>query len=427
MTADNRFPPKFWTTLAIGGFVLVVAMLTARAATRVNQPGVRYPEIDPETWALRDFRDAVYYPVCAIRDGVSPYHVQPYVEKYPVGQDFPPYSPLTLVMHLPFSWMPLQISQWVYFGLTVALSVVLAWTILSISRLPRSVASVFGVAAVILFSRPGHMNLLLGQTTIPLVLCSLWALQFAAQRPWLSGLCLAISTFKPTYGVILLVLMFAMGHRRAALRGLLITAAITVPLVLWIVALQGGWDESLRIWRENSLSLYDNPGRDPALSFSRIDLLALWARWNREALGQSVELVTTGIMIAASCWILYRTNRVSKSTDAFGPSWIFALLVMLIAIYHHAYDAIVLVPMFLAASSGQSEFWLRWSRFARWTWCGLIAVPLVNYAATNSFMSNWEVSGLVWKVTTSLNGAALLAATVWLAFAMLRHQKNEIA
>ena len=426
MTADFRNPSKPLTALVIGIFAVVVVILTARAASRINQPGVRYPEVDSDAWALRDFRDAIYYPVRAFLDGVSPYHAEEYVDKYPVGQDFPLYSPLTLIVHLPFGWMPFEISQWVYFGMTIALTVALAWSILFVCRLPNPTANVFLLATAILLSRPGHMNLLLGQTTIPLVLCSLWALYFADRyRPWLSGFCVALATLKPTYGVVLIALMYAMRMRRSPTRGILITAVTTIPLVVWVIWMQGGLDESLKIWRENVQMFNTNPGRDPSHSFSRIDIIALWARWNQIAPDKNYELVATCLMLGASCLFLYCLNPLKMYWQTLGPKRVFALLVMLIAVYHHAYDALLLFPIFIAAAFGRDTFWQRWFQPARWAWCGLIAIPLVNYVATNSVIDKWKISGLAWTILTNINGAVLLAATLVLLFAMLRENQRR--
>ena len=100
----------------------------------------------------------------------------------------------------------------------------------------------------------------------------------------------------------------------------------------------------------------------------------------------------------------------------------FALLVMLIAIYHHAYDALVLVPVLLTAGWRLDEFWQSWTNGQRWAWCALVAIPLANYAATNSAISAWGISGPAWTAVTCLNGASLLAATVWLAIVLLVYQ-----
>ncbi len=426
MTADFRHPSKLLTGLLIGIFAVVVIVLTARAASRINQPGVRYPEIDSDAWALRDFRDAIYFPVRAILDGVSPYHVEEYVKQYPVGQDFPLYSPLTLIVHLPFAWMPFEISQWVYFGITIVLTLVLAWVVLMACRLPLNPATIFGLATLVLSTRPGHMNLLLGQTTIPMVLCSLLGLHFAQSRPWTAGCFMALATIKPSFGVPLMMLTFAMGHRRAALSGLLISTCVTLPLVLWIVSMQGGWEESWRIVRENGQTLYENPGRDPSRSFSRIDLLALWARLAQTAPPKLFELIATGGVVGLSCLILSWVGRHQKPRSVTDPAAAFALLVMLIAIYHHAYDALLLVPILLTASLGLDAFWRRWPTWQRWVWWGLIAIPFANYAATNSVISAWEISGSAWIALTCLNGASLLVATAWLAVDLFRTEESRV-
>ena len=50
----------------------------------------------PDLIGMRDFRDAVYYPVVAFRHGISPYHAE-YVAFHPEGCEFPAFSPLTLL------------------------------------------------------------------------------------------------------------------------------------------------------------------------------------------------------------------------------------------------------------------------------------------------------------------------------------------
>lgn len=427
MTSESRQTrKKVFAALAVGFFVLVVVVLTLRAAGRINQPGVRYPEVDPDAWALRDFRDAIYYPARAMLDGVSPYHAAEYLESYPVGQDFPFYSPLTLLIHLPFAILPFSLSQWVYFGVTIGLTVVLAQVLLMVCRLPRSVGSVFGLAGLILLTRPGHMNLLLGQTTVPLVLCTLLALHLARQRPWAAGMFLAIATFKPTYGVVLLALMGALGHWRAVWAGLTMSAVITLPLVVWVVSMQGGWAESLRILQENGQLVYENPGRDPAHSFSRIDVLALWARVAQTAPSQTIELAATGLFIVMSCLAIFLRRRGRVIPAATEPVALLAVSALLIGVYHHAYDALLLVPAVLMAGLKLDDFWRGWPAGQRWIWCGLIAIPLANYAATNSVISAWEVSGPAWIGLTSVNGIAVLVATIWLAIELWRERGTRI-
>lgn len=425
MTRGSAKPNSLVSGLAIASFVAVVAVLSLRAGSRVNQPGARYPEIDPANWALRDFRDAVYYPVRALLDGVSPYHVSAFVEKYPVGQDFPPYSPLTLLLHLPFAWLPFVIAEWVYFGASILLTLVLAWIVLLTCRLPRQTATVFGLAAAMLATRPGHMNLLLGQTTNLLVLSSLLAFHLASKNPWGAGLCFAISTFKPTYGPILLILAAAMGEWRAVKAGLLWTVLITAPMVLWVVSLQGGWSESWTILRDNSQALYDNPGRDPAHSFSRIDALSLWSRLAQPTPNQAVEPLVTMAIVAVACLVLYFARRGRPMRGATDPSVSFALLMMLVSAYHHAYDALFLIQILLAAAFQCDPFWRRWPAVHRWLWCALIALPLANYIATNSGISAWQISGTTWTIVTCANGGAILAAAIWLAIAMLTTRDIE--
>lgn len=414
----STHPVAFLAAAAL--FAVVVAALTIRAVTYLHQPGVVFPEVDPAAWTLRDFRDGVYYPLQAVLDGVNPYSVEPYVSQYPVGQDFPPYSPITFVLHLPLALLPLEIAQWVYFGVTVLLTLLLAKIALAMCRLPGSAAAVLGLAALMLASRPGHMNLLLGQTTVPLAIFCLLGLRFARSRPWLSGACLALATFKPTYGVPMLILVWAMGYVRASLAGIVLTVAFTAPLIVSLVVMQGGWSELGNQISQREESIYDHPGRDPSRSFSRIDAISLGARMVHEAPSMSTELGVTASMLLLAVAVLAATRRLRATDGGLDPPSALATLGMLIAIYHHAYDALLLAAILLYAWLSREPFWQVWPAVCRVLWCALLAIPLVNYAATNSVIVKWNISGAAWTVLTSVNGAALLLASVVMAFVMLR-------
>src|SRR5215475_637765 len=103
------------TLLAGAALVAVVIVLAARTVALSGDPQVA----SPEHWGMGDFRDNTYYPVVALRDGRNPYDRALYKAHYPVHYPFPPYSPLALLLYLPFGLLPYDLSRWLYFGATV--------------------------------------------------------------------------------------------------------------------------------------------------------------------------------------------------------------------------------------------------------------------------------------------------------------------
>ena len=69
-TGQNTVPGKtrgrgLFPMLAIGAFLVVVFASSVRVVLHMNEPG----DLNPQRWALVDFRDAVYYPVVSFLGG----------------------------------------------------------------------------------------------------------------------------------------------------------------------------------------------------------------------------------------------------------------------------------------------------------------------------------------------------------------------
>src|SRR5581483_4704946 len=63
-------------------------------------------------WAFCDFRTVVYYPAVAFLAGDNPYDAAAFTRTYPAPFEFPPYSPLTILLHLPFALLPVGAAPW---------------------------------------------------------------------------------------------------------------------------------------------------------------------------------------------------------------------------------------------------------------------------------------------------------------------------
>lgn len=400
MTATTR------TCAAAAALIVVLGVLAQRAVPRLNQPG----HVDPARWVLQDFRDAVYYPVVAFLDGHNPYDQHAQAETYPVGQAFPPYLPLTLVAHLPFGLVPQTAADALYVIAVLALTVVLAALALGGAGLPVTIAATLGLTALLLLSRPGHMNLLLGQVTAQVVIGAYVALRWARTSPLLAGLGLALATLKPTYGVPLAVLMLlGRGDVAAVAAGAAMSAALCVAALVPLAHAAGGVTAFVGSLSGSASAFSAESTSNAWSSFARVDVVALAARilgrvpdgWMQATLGLAV---TVAAVIG-----LRRLRGDDRATSAqLGVGLI--CLTLLIGTYHQAYDALLLAQPAVALATGS------WGRGVvappalRWTVLALIAIPAVNYLATGTMVSGLRVGSPAWLAVTAANPVALLAA-----------------
>src|SRR5262245_47341907 len=141
--------------LAMVGLLLAGAVAIARV--------VGWGPDGAGSWSLVDFRTAVYFPVVCFVTGCNPYDATEFVSRFPV-KPFGLYSPLTLVLHLPFALLPLHVAEWLYVGAALLLTVVAAGLALRFATRVVPPRQALIAAALLLLSRPGHSNVVLGQS-----------------------------------------------------------------------------------------------------------------------------------------------------------------------------------------------------------------------------------------------------------------------
>src|SRR5439155_14652672 len=171
-------------------------------------------------------QDVVYYPAQAALAGVNPYDTRlpeeggVYFSRFLSGNSFPVYAPLIFVFSLPFVLLPLGPAEVLYWVFNIGCLLGFAYLLLRLGDLPCRPATVGGLAALMLLSRPGHANFYFGAITLPMTLATFGAWTLAHRRPWLAAVCLAISLIKPTFGGPLWVLLIARRSYRTAFAGL---------------------------------------------------------------------------------------------------------------------------------------------------------------------------------------------------------------
>jgi hypothetical protein len=400
--------PRARTVAAGLALAVVTAVLAYRAVWRVNEPG----RPAAERWVLQDFRDAVYYPVVAFLDGRNPYDQGTQASVYPVGQSFPLYLPLTLLVHLPFGLLPPAEAGGTYFAATLALTGVLAALAIAGTGLVVTPAGVLGLTALLLASRPGQMNLLVGQVTVQVAIGCYVALRWARSRPLLAGLGLALASLKPTYGAPLAALMLlGRGDAKATAVGVVMSVALCLVALGPLLHAAGGIAPFVASLGSSAAAFATEDTSNAWSSVARLDVTALLAR----VLGRVPDgwmQVGLGLAVVGAGVLAVRRLQDDRSPPSRQLEIGLVCLSLLIASYHQAYDALLLAQPAVALAAG------RWGRGAvapaalRWTVLALIAVPAVNYLATTTVASRLSPGGPVWLAVTAANPAALLAAWV---------------
>jgi hypothetical protein len=391
----------FW--LALAAFFAMVAVLAQRGRERLPDPE------HPDGWAMTDFRSTIYYPAVAFLAGDDPYDPS-FAHEYPVPRALPPYGPLMFVLHLPLALLPLRAAEAAYFMITLGLTLAVAALSLRGASLPRTPTAVLVVGTLILMSRPGHHNLLLGQCTLEVVLGAYLALVFGQQRPVLAALGIMLTSMKPQFIAPLSLLLLVAGERRIVAGGVALAGAVSLATLL----AHGG--TGLESWLRALATSSAAAAQPSTMWYVRIDL----AHIARQALGGPedawTDLTTLALVLALGAVVLRRVPARPLAASVLGVTT--ACLAVLVSMYHTDYDALLLtLPITaLAAGAGARTLPPRW----RIALLVLLLVPAFNYLATDTVMRAFALDGAAWVALTALNGAALLAALLLCVAASLR-------
>ncbi len=397
-------PTRPWlTAIAVSLFVAGVAVVARRTWRGLVVPG------DPgaAAWGMLDFRDAIYYPVVALLDGNNPYDARAYLATYPVGNAFVLYTPMTLLVHLPFGFLPFVPSAVAYFVASVALLAWLARVTFRMCGIDASVAAILLLAFAMVISQPGQWNLYLGQCGALVTIAAYGALQLARRRPWVAGLCLSVAAVKPATGIPLALLMLAAGESLAVVVGAASAVLIGgIPLIP-IVRGAGGIGPFVASLHGALGAFTANPAAAAATSPYRIDLAAEASRLLGWSIGFPAELAVMLAVLAASALALRRLAA-RTDDDARLLAWSLMCVAVLLCAYHPSNEAFLLaLPVVMAGRRCLAD-----GAASPLEWVLLIAaaLPAVNYLLLGGVVARMHPGGIVWLMATSLSGAALLIA-----------------
>lgn len=396
--------------LVLVTFACVIGLLTYRTTTKLDTAAVLAGEPIAAQWGLADFRDNLYYPVVSFLEGQNPYDRAAYMRRYPVVNGFPLYLPLTLLIYLPFGLLSLGIAQWLHFGATIVLTVVLATLTLRFCRCEATWTRVLALSALVLVSRPGHWNLALGNCAVPAVLGIYVALLYARRNPWVATFGLALSTFKPTFGIPAAILMFAAGCTWVALAGLTISTVLCVGVLSVLTTQAGGFESFFGSIHANYIDWQTVPVVNPAVAPFRVDIVAMVGRLvDQPPALQEAILLSAAVLLVGGIGVRRAVRVTADGVGGMLPASIVCTAV-LASTYHQAYDLLLLLLPLTALLAGPLPEPLGEQRWCRGLLIALLSLPAANYLASGTAIDALGISGVLWLIVTSMNGVALIVA-----------------
>ncbi|MDX1946106.1 MAG: glycosyltransferase family 87 protein [Pirellulaceae bacterium] len=381
----------------------------------------RYGQVDGYYWGMQDFRDAVYIPCVALRDGVNPYDVAPYMAHFEgrVGNIFPLYSPLLLALFFPLSFVPLAAAIWIYHFINLALLLVCCGLTLRWCGWKCNPTTLLTLGAIVLASEPARTNLIWGQLSWPLALGTYLALTFARQRPAFAGAAIGLASLKPTYLVTVVWFLLFRGDLKAVAYGIGFTVlGALVGLALMATC---GIDvlEIPRVAFSNQDALLSDPGNEPATTVARVDIPVVLGKVFGVGGRSWLNAVAAVAILLISGWLVARETRREENRAPDSVATLLICLASLLSIYHHAYELVLLTLPGVALITGRHP---SWSRLAPWMLAclrgGMIVVainvlwtgPGVRIAKT--IAAFWPplqslATDQLWQLVTSVNSVTI--------------------
>lgn len=416
-------------------FLLGIGFAGARAVKKYHTPG----PFSHDAAGFCDFHNGLYFPTRALIDGVSPY-ARENIETYPMSRQLPFFSPAILALHVPLAMLPLRAAEILYYILLAGMALAIGGIIASLVGKPQRLDWLLGIAGLFVFTRGGHSTLYDGYFTFELTLATILAVHWSKSRPWLAAIALVIVSAKPTYILPLGFLLLARGNYKALAIGAVFSIFGAVLPFAWIASHSDGDFVSafVNIFTEIQQSQEFHTtvlDETPVHSWTRIDTLAIAAKWLNANPSQTIHVLAMLPLLALPMIVLFRRQRLGIDDGAAGVTGLIVLSASLATVYHHSYDALLLMLPLVAvlvpdiektskldgeangisnnSTSAGLNTWRQYSKFARWAIALLAFVPLYNYVSSRVFIVRFADSmPILYKVTTSVSGVALTALVV---------------
>ena len=398
--------------IAITCAALLLALLTAGTGYRIYRQYAQ-PELTEFDWSKRgfsDFNNGVYLPTQAFLAGVNPF-AQEAVEQFTLARACPPYSPVTFMVHTPFTWFSARTAGVVYFFYNILLALLMAYCGIRMSGGKFAWFGLLALGSLILFSRPGHINIFTGYFTAELVLGTLVALHFAKSKPIVSGFGMVLASSKPTYILPLAIMMMWRKNYRATIFGCFLCGVFAFGGLAWL-AHHSSFEDVITGIAHGQDAHIDDVTEHPINTWTRIDLLGMFAKvinWNPDT---KINILAMFFLTIVPGLAVAKAVKSESNSGACGLTGWIVCLSMLVCLYHHSYDCLLLVAPWIGVTFFGSRTLPEIGRWARIALSVLTAVPAANYLSTQSARDKlgFEQLDFAWQSITMINGGCLIVA-----------------
>jgi len=387
------------TAALLAAAAIIIQVVSTNYTTDLTAPG----------GALWDFRDAGYFPVRAVLDGVVPYDVGSYFAEYPVAQEYPLLPPTYLLLHGPFQLLGLTAASIAVVILNLGAAVGLAWWCLKLSRYRYTIPAVLLVAAAILISNGGRNVVYTGQATFLFVAGSYMAILASRETQGAAGLFVAL--IKPGFGIPLVILLAALGRYRRTVAGTIAAASVSavmmVPFTIWA----GGPSQLWQILTDNLAYSADSQWISLATTTARVDVAAAIASLFDVVPSGAVELLIAVAVLGSTAIVLVARRSLLNRRRVPDAAVVLICTAMLTATYHSFYDLPLLVlPTLLVARRSFAD--RQASQSTRWLLLGVLLA-----AQFNPFRVDTIQDGLsAYPRLVEILGPGVTGAAIFIAF-----------
>ncbi len=422
--------------LAIGAFIAVGSWLTVTTWHAISSSRL-------DVGLHTDFRDAVYYPVVALRDHVNPYDADTYFRHYPVGQEFPLYTPVHLLLHLPLLAFSLSTARAIDLGWNLVLVLGLAAAALRLAGHRLRLVSVFGLGTLVLLSDPGKFDLRTGQPTLIIVIGAYLVWRARPPRPEADStqlpagavpmvigvMALAVVWSKPTFAIPLTVLLLVRDQRRVALLGTGLGAALSALVLPWLIDAAGSVSNLVQSWQD-SARITSQSVQSRLGSGLRIDAANTFVRVSRLHPSELVGALGGLALLTGGAVLIRRLHRSDPDGDREELSLTLGCLLVLTCLYHVPYDELLLIgPMVLLARRAPAAA-IAWPRRTRVAVFVLLLIPLVDPLGWSPINAVLGKSGFEWMLGPTMLSLDILVALglcIWAAGRQIRERDTVVA
>ena len=410
-------------------FALFIGLF-ATAARIVKKYQVAGPP-DPYNEGYCDFHNGIYFPSSALIAGVSPYGAK-YAAEYPVSRQIPFFSPAIVAFHSPLTFLPLRVAEILYFAIMVFLVIAIAAESIKAAGLEKRLDWLLVVAAGIVFSRAGHVTFFNGYFTFELVLAVILAIKWADSHPILAAMALVIVSAKPTYILPLGLLMLARGNVRTLIYGAVLSIAASAVPMAWLAWNEGagnipkGLTDIRQQITDAQVVHHHEPNEIPALSWTRIDIFAIVAKWTDQDPSDLSHLVMMIGILIVPMWLLHRWRTSAIDDGVGGMVGAMITTTMIVGLYRQSYDVLLLVPPIVGIIAGQINVWRELGRMKRFLIAVLMLFPCYNYLSTQMILGRFDLGVNMVKVVTSLNAIVMVVLLATICIVTLKNVNQRL-